>query len=95
MATARPHERQRIVDLRLQLFAMGVCIVHHQDIQQFQVQTFEHVLKRGVGLENMNVNINGTDRCERAQARFVINGFCRSTRTSGRLRRGGQGNRET
>lgn len=35
---AGPHQRQCIADLLLQLLAMGVRIVHHQDIQQFQVQ---------------------------------------------------------
>ncbi len=92
---AGPHQRQCIADLLLQLLAMGVRIVHHQDIQQFQVQPFEHLLKCGIAPENMDVDVNGMDRRERAKGSFVRDGFCRCTLRSGRLSGGGQGDRET
>jgi hypothetical protein len=54
---------------------LGKRIVHHEDIQQFYVQPFEHLLKYGIGLEDMNVDINGMDRCERKESPFFVGGF--------------------
>jgi len=64
VAMAGLHQRLCVIDLPLQILALRVRVVRHQDVQQFQVQPFEHLLKCGIGLENVNVDINGMDRCE-------------------------------
>src|SRR5579862_8327533 len=94
VATARPDECQCLINLRLQPLAIRNSVVHHKDIQQFQVQLFDHLLKRGIFLEDMNVNINGMDRCERTQSTFFA-GRRWSRRGSWRLSRGRQSDRET
>lgn len=40
--------RKRVSD---KLLAIGERVIHHEDIQQFQVPAFEHLLKCGIGLE--------------------------------------------
>ena len=95
MTTAGSNQRLCIVDLLLQVFAMGVRVVRHKDIHQFQVQPLDHLLKRGIGLEYMNVHINGMDRRERVESAFFISELFRSRRRSGRLSGGREGDRET
>jgi hypothetical protein len=67
MAMAAPHQRKSFVDLRLQLLAIRQRVIHHQNVLDFQVQTFKHLLKCGIGLKYMNMDVdrmNGSEGVE-------------------------------
>jgi hypothetical protein len=73
---------------------MGVRVVHHKNIHKLQIQPFEHLLKCRIGLEDMNVDIDGMNRSERAKRHFVIGRFCGPGRGRWRFSRGTKCNPE-
>src|SRR5215471_10319954 len=73
----RLHEGERVVDLSWQFLARRFGVIHHKNVEQFQVEPFEHSLKRWIILKDVHVCIDRMKLGEGSQSLRVDFPWCR------------------